>query len=167
PAAGESASGHSRGRATLDAALDRGHSVPAVKDFEAVAGRGVSARVDGRRVLVGRAAYLQENGIDVSPLCQRIGELEAAGQTVVVVGRERELLGAISFGDELREDAVAAVAAMKEAGDVPVLVTGDDEGAPRSVAAHARIKEVNAGVLPGQKAEIVRRLQQKGSVAMV
>ena len=166
-AAVESSSEHPLGRATLDAALDRGHHVPAVEDFEAVAGRGVSARVDGRRVLVGRAAYLQENGIDISPLRQRIAELEAAGQTVVVIGRERDLLGAISFGDELREDAVAAVAAMKEAGVVPVLVTGDNEGAARRVAVAAGIEEVHAGVLPGEKAEIVRRLQKQGRVAMV
>ncbi len=166
-AAVESSSEHPLGRATLDAALDRGFDVPAVEDFEALAGRGVSARVDRRRVLVGRAAYLQDNGIDVSPLRQRIAELEAAGQTVVVIGRERELLGAISFGDELREDAVAAVAAMKDAGVVPVLVTGDNEGAARRVAAAAGIEEVHAGVLPGKKAEIVRRLQKQGRVAMV
>ena len=166
-AAVESSSEHPLGRAMLDAALDRGHHVPAVEDFGAVAGRGVSARVDSRRVLVGRAAYLQENGVDVSPLRQRIAELEGAGQTVVVVGRERELLGAISFGDELREDAVAAVAAMREAGAVPVLVTGDNEGAARRVAAAAGIEEVHAGVLPGEKAEIVRRLQKDGRVAMV
>ena len=166
-AAVESSSEHPLGRATLDAALDRGHDVPAVENFEAVAGRGVSARVEGRRVLVGRAAYLQDNGIDVAPLRPRIAELEGAGQTVVVIGRERELLGAISFGDELREDAIAAVAAMKEAGVVPVLVTGDNEGAARRVAAVVGITEIHAGVLPGEKAEIVRRLQESGPVAMV
>jgi heavy metal translocating P-type ATPase len=166
-AAAEASSEHPLGRATLDAALDRGLQIPAVQDFEAVAGRGVVARVDGRRVLVGRAAYLQESGVDVSPLRQRIAELEAAGQTVVVIGRERELLGAISFGDELREDAVAAVAAMKDAGVVPVLVTGDNEGAARRVAGALGIDEVHAGVLPGEKAEIVRRLQKHGRVAMV
>ena len=166
-AAAEASSEHPLGRATLDAALDRGLPVPSVEEFEATAGRGVSARVDGGRVLVGRAAYLQDNGLDVSPLRQRIGELEAAGQTVVVVGRERELLGAISFGDELREDAGAAVAAMKDAGAIPVLVTGDNEGAARRVAAALGIDRVHAGVLPGEKAEIVRRLQKDDRVAMV
>ena len=166
-AAAEASSEHPLGRATLDAALDRGLLVPTVEGFEAVAGRGVSARVDGRQVLVGRAAYLQDHGIDVSPLRERISELEAAGQTVVVVGRERELLGAISFGDELREDAIAAVAAMKDAGMVPVLVTGDNEGAARRITAQVGLEEIHAGVLPGQKAEIVRRLQQRGRVAMV
>ena len=167
-AAVETSSEHPLGRATLDAALDRGHHVPAVEDFEAVAGRGVSARVDGRRVVVGRVTYLEESGIEVSaPMRRRIAELEGAGRTVVVVGRERQLLGAISFGDELREDAVAAVAAMKAAAIVPVLVTGDNEGAARRVAAAVGIDEVHAGVLPGAKAEIVRHLQKQGPVAMV
>jgi heavy metal translocating P-type ATPase len=166
-AAAEASSEHPLGRATLDAALDRGLHVPAAETFEAVAGHGVSALVDGRQVFVGRAAYLHDHGIDVSPLRPRIDELESAGQTVVVVGRERELLGAISFGDELREDAIAAVAAMKDAGMWPVLVTGDNEGAARRIATQVGIAEFHAGVLPGQKAEIVRRLQQRGRVAMV
>src|SRR5919106_3041006 len=166
-AAAEASSEHPLGRATLDAALDRGLQVPGAEAFEAVAGRGVSARIDGRQVFVGRVAYLQDHGIDVSPLGPRIGELERAGETVVVVGRDRELLGAISFGDELREDAVAAVAAMKDAGMVPVLVTGDNEGAARRIAAQVGIEDIHAGVLPGQKADIVRQLQQRGRVAMV
>jgi Cu+-exporting ATPase len=166
-AAAEASSEHPLGRATLDAALDRGLRVPTVEAFEAAAGRGVATRVDGREVLVGRATYLQDNGVDVSSLRRRIGDLEAAGQTVVVIGGDRRLLGALSFGDELREDAVAAVAAMKDAGMVPVLVTGDNEGAARRVATALGIDEVHAGVLPGEKAEIVRRLQKQGRVAMV
>ncbi|HEU4367857.1 MAG TPA: heavy metal translocating P-type ATPase, partial [Methylomirabilota bacterium] len=166
-AAAEASSEHPLGRATLDAALDRGLQVPAVENFEVAAGRGVSARVDGRQVLVGRAAYLEEHGIELGPLRGRIAELEATGHTVVVVGRDRDLLGAIAFGDELREDAVAAVAAMKGAGMIPVLVTGDNEGAARRVAAALGVEDVHAGVFPGEKAEIVRRLQQHGRVAMV
>jgi Cu+-exporting ATPase len=166
-AAAEASSEHPLARATLDAALDRGLRMLRVEGFEAAAGRGVVARIEGRRVLVGRVLYLEEHGVDVTPLRERLGELEAAGQTVVVVGRDRELLGALAFGDELREDAVGAVAAMREAGVVPVLVTGDNEGAARRVAAAVEIDEVHAGVLPGEKAEIVRRLQRQGRVAMV
>jgi heavy metal translocating P-type ATPase len=166
-AAAEASSEHPLARATLDAALDRGLQVPAVEEFEAVAGRGVSARVGGRRILVGRAAYLQTSGIDVSPVRQRVSELESTGQTVVTIARDRELLGALSFGDELREDATTAVAGMKDAGMVPVLVTGDNEGAARRVADVLGIDGIHAGVLPGQKAEIVRQLQRQGRAAMV
>ena len=166
-AAAEASSEHPLARATLDAALDRGLRVPPVEEFEAAAGRGVVARIDGRRIIVGRARYLEEHGIDLSPLRERIQDFEAAGQTVVVVGRDRELLGALSFDDELREDAVAAVAAMRNAGLLPALVTGDNDGAARRVAAAVGIDEIHAGVLPGEKAEIVRRLQGQGRVAMV
>jgi heavy metal translocating P-type ATPase len=166
-AAAEASSEHPLARATLDAALDRGLRVPPVEEFEAAAGRGVVARIDGRRIIVGRARYLEEHGIDLSPLRERIQDFEAVGQTVVVVGRDREPLGALSFDDELREDAVAAVAAMRDAGLLPALVTGDNEGAARRVAAAVGIDEIHAGVLPGEKAEIVRRLQGQGRVAMV
>ena len=166
-AAAEASSEHPLGRATLDAALDRGLRIPAVQEFEAVAGREFRP-----------ASAASGSSWAAPPIFRRVastchrssgasGELEAAGQTIVVVARERESVGAISFGDELREDAVAAVAAMKDAGLVPVLVTGDNEGAARRVAATLGIEDVHAGVLPGGKAEIVRRLQTHGRVGMV
>ena len=111
-------------------------------------------------------AYLQHD-LPVATIAEMLDVLESRATAESLIGRERELLGAISFGDELREDAVAAVAAMKAAGVVPVLVTGDNEGAARRVGLAAGIEEVHAGVLPGEKAEIVRRLQQQGRVAMV
>ncbi len=166
-AAAEAASEHPLARAILDAALDRGLRLPRVDEFTAAPGRGVSALVEDVRVRAGRPAYLQGEGVDLAPLSARIAELEQAGHTVVAVGRDRELLGALAFADELREDAIETVAAMKQAGLVPVMVTGDNEGTARRVAAALGIAEVHAGVLPGEKAEIVRRLQREGRVAMV
>ncbi len=166
-AAAEASSEHPLGQAILTAALDRELRVPRVDDFESVTGRGVAALIGGARVRVGRPDFLEEAGVDVSPLKGRMVELEAAGQTVVAVSRERQLLGVIALGDALREDAGAAVAAMKQAGLIPVMVTGDNPGTARRVAKQLGIEEVYAGVLPGEKAEIVRRLQQQGRVAMV
>ncbi|MBI2468289.1 MAG: heavy metal translocating P-type ATPase [Candidatus Rokubacteria bacterium] len=166
-AAAEAASEHPLARAILDAALDRGLRLPRVDEFTAAPGRGVSALVEDVRGRAGRPAYLQGEGVDLVPLSARIAELEQAGHTVVAVGRDRELLGALAFADELREDAIETVAAMKQAGLVPVMVTGDNEGTARRVAAALGIAEVHAGVLPGEKAEIVRRLQREGRVAMV
>jgi heavy metal translocating P-type ATPase len=166
-AAAETSSEHPLGQAIMNAALDRGLHVPDVEDFSAVAGHGVSARIGGTRVLVGRPAYLQQNGVDISPLKARIAELEDAGQTVVTVSREGRLLGAIALVDDLREDAVETVRAMKAAGLAPIMVTGDNEGAARRVARELGIDQFHAGVLPGAKAEIVRQLQRQGRVAMV
>jgi Cu+-exporting ATPase len=166
-AAAEASSEHPLGQAILTAALDREVRLPEVQDFEAVTGLGVSAVVDGARVRVGRPGYLETNGVDLTPIKARVAELEQKGYSVVVVSQERQLLGAIALDDALRADAVAAVAALKQAGVIPVMVTGDNPGTARRVARELGIEEVYAGVLPGEKAEIVRRLQQKGRVAMV
>ncbi len=165
--AAESSSEHPLGRAVLQAARDRGLAVPAVEDFASVTGRGVEAVIAGSRVWVGRPDYLAEHGVAVAPFEDRILALEEAGRTVIAVGRARQLLGIIALGDELRADAVETVAAMKEQGLVPVLVTGDNPRAAERVARQLGIAEVHAGVLPGEKAEIIRRLQRGGRVAMV
>ena len=166
-AAAEAASEHPLGQAILTAALDQKLRVPQVEGFESVTGRGVSALIEGVAIRVGRPGYLAENGVDISPLAGRVAELEEAGQTVVAVSRDRELLGAIALGDELRDDALHAVTAMKEARLIPIMVTGDNAGAARRMAVPLGIGEVYAGALPGQKAEIIRRLQKRGRVAMV
>jgi P-type Cu+ transporter len=170
-AAAETGSEHPLGQAVLDAALDRGLDVPAVEDFESVTGLGVTARLDGQQVLVGRAAFLQEHGIDTTPLAERIAALEESGRTVIAVGREGRLRGIIALGDELRDDAVTALAALRRARLVPVLLTGDNRRAAERVAQQVGIdpEHVHAGVLPGEKAEIIRELQRRGNgrVAMV
>jgi heavy metal translocating P-type ATPase len=166
-AAAEASSEHPLGQAVLNAARDRGLPVPDVEDFASLTGRGVSALIQGERVRVGRPGYLADNGIDVAPLQGRIAELESKGRTVIAVSRGDRLLGILALGDELREDAVAAVAALKKAGVTLVLVTGDNPRAAQRVADQVSITAVHAGVLPGEKAEIIRELQKKGRVAMV
>ncbi len=166
-AAAEASSEHPLGQAILSAALDRNVRIPQVQEFKSVTGRGVSALIEGAWIRVGRADYVEETGVDLSPLRHRMVELEEAGLTVVAVSRNQRLLGAIALGDELREDAAEAVTAMKRAGLVTVMVTGDNEGTARRVATRLGIDEVYARALPGEKAEIVRRLQQRGRVAMV
>jgi len=86
---------------------------------------------------------------------------------VIAVGRGDQFLGVIALDDERRPDAAAAIAGMKEAKLIPVLVTGDNLRAAQRVAAQLGIEEVHAEVLPGQKADIIRELQKLGRVAMV
>jgi P-type Cu+ transporter len=97
-----------------------------------------------------------------------VDELEAAGRTVVAVSADGRPLGLIALGDDIRAEAVEALAQLRAAGLTPVLVTGDNERAARHVADELGIAEVRAGVLPEGKAEIVRDLQADGTrVAMV
>ncbi|MBW3651217.1 MAG: cation-translocating P-type ATPase [Actinobacteria bacterium] len=167
-AAAESASEHPLGQAVVAWAFERNVGPPSVSDFQSVTGFGVSAVVEGQRVLVGRPRFLEEAGVDLSVLRSHVERLQDAGRTVIAVSREGQALGLLALGDELRADAEEAVAAMRRAKLTPVLVTGDNEATARRVAAQLGIDEVHGGVLPEEKAEIVRRLQEGGNtVAMV
>jgi heavy metal translocating P-type ATPase len=168
-AAAESSSEHPLAQAVLSAALERKLRLPPVEDFESFTGLGVQARIEGTQVLVGRPQFLEDRGIGLTPLAQRITALEEAGRTVIVVSQNEHLLGVIALGDQVRPDAAEAVAAMRHAGITPILVTGDNQRAAAYVARSVGIDDMRAGILPGQKAEIVRQLQAEGygRVAMV
>ncbi len=167
-AAAESSSEHPLARAIVDAATDQGLAVRAAENFESVTGFGVIARVAGRDVLVGRPGFLAGRGVNLSQLAAAIDRLEAAGRTVVAVAADSEPLGVIALGDEIRADALEALAQLRDAGLDPVLVTGDNERAAHHVAAQLGIEDVRAGVLPEGKADIVRDLQADGTrVVMV
>jgi len=166
-AAAESASEHPLARAIVQAAFDHSVTPPAVDGFEAMPGQGVVARIGGMDTLVGNPRFLAERGVDLSALAPRIAALEKDANTVIAVARDGRCLGLIALGDRLRADAREAVAALRAAGLETILVTGDNERAARAIAAQAGIETVHAGVLPGGKAEIVRRLQGQGRVAMV
>jgi Cu+-exporting ATPase len=166
-AATETASEHPLARAVVEAALERDLLFPSATDFTSATGQGVTAGVGDRQVVVGRPSLLADHGIDPGPLAERMAALEEMGRTVVAVGAGGKLLGALALGDELRADAAEAVAALKAAGVTVVLLTGDNLRAAAQMAARAGIEVVHAGVLPGQKADIVRQLQREGRVAMV
>jgi P-type E1-E2 ATPase len=97
----------------------------------------------------------------------RIEALENAGRTVVMVARAGRVLGLLAFGDALRPGASSTVSALRRAGVRTVLMSGDNAAASRRIAAEAGIDEVHAGLLPQDKAAMIRTLQRKGSVAMV
>ena len=166
-AAVEAGSEHALGQAVVDAALARGLAIPQATGFQATPGQGVGATVAGAQVLVGRPSWLATHGVDLGALAERVDALEAAGRTVVAVARAGRPLGMLALGDELRPDAAAAVTALRDAGLVPVLVTGDNQHAAELVAARLGISEVHAGVPPEHKAAIVRGYQQHGRVAFV
>ncbi|XSC45678.1 heavy metal translocating P-type ATPase [Bradyrhizobium sp. RDT10] len=118
-------------------------------------------------VLAGSPRFMIENETDLTDLAGRILTLENAGRTVIVVGRGGRPLGLLAFGDIVRSEAAGAMAALKQAGLKTVLTTGDNERSARRVAADLGLDEVHAGLLPGEKAELIRRLQTDGRVAMV
>jgi len=166
-AAAEAASEHPLAKAVMAAALERGIAPPELESFEAVPGRGIRAQRAGDEILVGNPRFLEESGVSLGALRERLRKLEAAGRTVVGVARAKRLLGLLAFGDALRPGAAATVSALRRAGVRTLLVSGDNGAATRRIAAEAGIDEAHAELLPQDKARLVRELQRAGKVAMV
>ncbi len=133
-AAAETSSEHPLAQAVVKAAFERGTVPPDVESFEAIPGKGVVARIAGGEVLVGSPRFLAEHGVDLARLAGRIDALEEAGRTVISVARDGRATGLLSLRDSLRPDASAAVAALRDAGVVPIIVTGDNARVARLIA---------------------------------
>jgi Cu+-exporting ATPase len=169
-AAVEDGSEHPVARAVTTAARARGADLPAAEQFTATAGAGVQAVVDGDVVLVGTTRWLADSwSITLPPvLADAVDRAESDGGTAVVVARNGTALGVVVVGDSVKPEAADAIARFRALGLHPVLLTGDNDGAARAVAAGVGIDEVHARATPASKLETVRRLQSEGrSVAMV
>ncbi len=164
----EHASEHPVARAVAAGAEERVGTLPEVERFENVPGRGVRGRVEGREVAVGR---LSEVFGELPPELARAKEdAERAGHTAVVAGWDGTARGVLAVADTVKETSAEAVREMRALGLTPVLLTGDNRAAAEAVARTVGIDEdrVIAEVLPEDKADVVRRLQDEGrSVAMV
>ncbi|MFE5945181.1 heavy metal translocating P-type ATPase [Streptomyces sp. NPDC056480] len=155
----EHSSEHPVARAVAAGAVERCGELPVPKTFENVPGLGVRGSVDGHLVLVGRAALLTAEGVDV-PAGAEPGAVHVAWDGVA--------RGTLTVADTVKDTSAEAVARLRGLGLRPVLLTGDHTAVAEAVAAEVGIDEVIAEVLPEEKAEVVRRLQAEGrTVAMV
>jgi Cu2+-exporting ATPase len=164
----ERESEHPLAEAILRTAEQRSLDVPRAAGFEAVAGHGALATVDDHRLAVGNARLLERESIPHEGLAERAQALASEGRTVVHVAVDGRPAALIAIADAPRETAREAVAALKELGIRPVMLTGDNRATAERVAAEVGIEEVLAEVLPGDKAAKVAELQAQGrKVAMV
>jgi Cu+-exporting ATPase len=166
-AAVEDASEHPVAAAIAAGARERlGAALPPVTGFASHQGQGVSGVVDGRAVVVGRPGWLEAEWALRVPaeLGARAAEAEAAGQTVVFAGWDGQVHGLLAVADTIKPTSAEAVARLRGMGLRPVLLTGDNERAARTVAAAVGIDEVIAGVLPAGKVDAIRQLQDAGRV---
>ncbi len=168
--AAEDASEHPIGRAIADAARRELGSLPALDVFSNREGLGVEATVDGDRlVLAGRARLLREWDFEIpASLEAALERAEQHGHTAVLAGWDGRARAALVVSDTVKPTSAAAVASLRGLGVRPILLSGDNERTARAVAEQVGIVEVIAEVLPADKAAVVRRLQDEGSVvAMV
>ncbi|MDX3693743.1 heavy metal translocating P-type ATPase [Streptomyces europaeiscabiei] len=165
----EHASEHPIAQAIGAGAVERAGSLPVPENFENVAGLGVQGVVDGHAVLVGREKLLKEWGIELpQELAEAKAAAEAEGRTAVAVAWDGKARGVLTVADAIKGTSAEAVAELRRLGLTPVLLTGDNRLVAESVARAVGIDEVIAEVLPQDKVDVVKRLQQEGrTVAMV
>ncbi len=166
-AAVERGSEHPLGQAIVRAVVDRGIAVPVAADFEALPGRGAAATVAGRRLWAGGPRLAAEQGATLPDALQAA---EERGETAVLLGEGRRVLGVFGLADQPRPQAAAAVSALRERAGIErlVMLTGDSERVARAVAKRTGVTEWRAGLLPEHKLAAVRELRDSyGPTAMV
>ncbi len=165
----EDASEHPIGRAIARAARARLASLPVPTSFANRAGLGVEGRVEDRDVVAGRPELLAERGVALPPeLAAAVAGAERLGRTAVAVAWDGRARAVVAVADRAKPTSAHAVRGLRSLGLRPILLTGDGAASSSAAAASAGIDEVIAQVLPGEKAEVVRRLQEEGRVvAMV
>ncbi len=167
-ASAEQPSEHPLARAVVQGALGKGHKLASAEGFEARSGRGVVASVEGRAVRIGSARFLKEEGVtDVDSAAAEADKLRESGTIAVLVAIDGRAAGVLGIADPVKAGAAELVAALQKAGVSVVMLTGDNERTARAVASRLGITEVQAEVLPEQKAEVIGKLKAAGrKVAM-
>ncbi|TET55316.1 MAG: copper-translocating P-type ATPase [Anaerolineales bacterium] len=161
-ASAERGSEHPLGRAVVEAAEGRGLELSAPSDFEALAGRGIRASVDGREVLVGKPAWMEAEGAPLGELAAEVERLRAEAKTAAAVAVDGEAVGLLGLADTLKEGSIEAVAELNRLGLEVVMLTGDHRRTAEAVAAQVGIDRIVAGVLPADKSAEIVRLQSQG-----
>ncbi|AKP64084.1 P-ATPase superfamily P-type ATPase copper transporter [Levilactobacillus koreensis JCM 16448] len=162
----EASSEHPLAAAILDKAKTAGRPVIAATDFKAIEGKGVQATVNGQAALIGNDKLAADNTL-TPELSTQMAQLQSEAKTVVVVGLAGKIIGLIAIQDAPKASSASAIAALKKRGLRTVMLTGDNQRVAQAIATEVGIDDVIADVLPGDKADNVKRLQADGPVAFV
>jgi P-type Cu+ transporter len=167
-ASAESLSEHPLAHAIVGAAEERGAKLTTPTRFDARPGRGVVATVEGHHIIIGTPRFLSEEQVDTAALQRVFERSQAKGQIAVLVAIDGMAVGLLALADQLKSGAKETVEALKRTGLEVVLMSGDNRQTARAVADALGIQRVLAEVLPGGKADEIRRLQAQGAkVVMV
>jgi Cu+-exporting ATPase len=160
----ERASEHPLGAAVIRSAGEKGLEIPRAEQFRAVAGKGVTGTVEGRAVAAGNVALLRDMEIDPAAFTDRAEALRSEGQTAIFVAIDGRAAGVLGIADPIKPSTAEAIQFLHRDGIRVVMLTGDSRTTAESVARKLGIDEVEAEVMPGQKAEFIKRLQREGRV---
>jgi Cu+-exporting ATPase len=158
----ERASEHPLAAAIVKGTEERKIALAPVEAFESLTGRGVRGRVDGALVALGNRKLLEELGVDIGASAQQAEAMRSDGQTVMFVAAEKQLIGLLGVADPIKQTTPEAIRKLHEDGIRIVMLTGDSKTTAQSVARKLHIDDVEAEVLPQDKAAIIKRLQSEG-----
>ena len=160
----ERASEHPLAVAIVAAAEARKIMIPRVDGFDSPSGKGAIGTVDGKRVMLGNAAFFGEQQIDVSALASRADELRRQGATAIFVSIDKTLAGVFAIADAIKQTTPAALAALSRDGVRVVMLTGDNRTTATAVAKQLGIQEAEAEILPDQKSAVVAKFKSQGRI---
>ncbi len=167
-ASAEKGSEHPLGEAIVNKAKERGIGLKDPEDFQAVPGHGIKARFDGKNICLGNANFMNDESINIGGLAIKAEQLSGEGKTSMFVALDGKVIGIIAVADTLKENSIDAVKALHKLGIEVVMITGDNKRTAEAIARKAGIDRVLAEVLPEDKANNIRKLQEEGkTVAMV
>jgi heavy metal translocating P-type ATPase len=164
----EESSEHPLGKAIVNYAKEKNIALLKTSHFQSVSGKGVTAILEGKAYSIGKPAFIAGDGADLTSIQDKLAQQAKLGRTVIVVAQYQELLGYIALADTVKEDAGRTIAQLKEKGLEVVMLTGDNEETAKAVADQVGIDNIEANVLPQDKMQAIRKLQNdKRKVIMI
>jgi len=160
----EKGSEHPLAHAILDKAKTMELTVPDAEDFDSPNGKGVTGKIDGKAVLLGNRLLMESQNVDTSAFEEDADQLRQDGATVIFAAVENQICGLIAIADPIKETTEAAITALQKDGIRVVMLTGDNQTSAEAVARKLHIDEVEAEVLPEDKAKVVQRLKDEGRI---
>lgn len=160
----ERASEHPLALAIVAAAEGKGLNIPGVSDFDSPTGKGAIGTVEGKRILLGNARFLEDHGVAVEPLADEADGLRKNGATGIFMSVDGAAVGAFGIADAVKPTTAEALGALQAEGITVVMLTGDNRTTAGAVARQLGIDTVEAEVLPDQKSAVVERLKREGKI---
>jgi P-type Cu+ transporter len=160
----ERASEHPLAAAIVQAAQQRALSLANVDAFDSPTGKGALGAVEGRKIVLGNQAFMEEHGVDTTGLAADAEKMRAEGATAIFAGIDGVAAAVLAIADPLKETTAQAIAALRAQGMRIVMLTGDNWTTAKAIAARLGIGEIEAEVLPNQKTDVVNRYKQQGRV---
>lgn len=164
----ESGSEHPLARAVIESAQNQGIKMITPTEFNALPGKGITGKIDGKKVIIGNKILFDELKIDYAIFNDNITELENEAKTVILVALEQKIVGLIAIADALKDDTLSALEELKKMGLSLIMLTGDNERTAQAVGKKVGIEKIVGNVLPADKQKAIIELQKEyGMVAMV